>query len=299
MTQQVHWICPAVTPLFSSGEPDFESAGRLYDHLAEAGLDGVLVGGSIGEFFAFSAAQRLEMARFAVRHINHRLRVIVGTAHMNPEEAVRLSRAVLDEGADAVILVPPFYFPFQDEEVFRYFSRMAKDIAGPLYLYNFPDRTGYGISPDVVRRLADTFDNIIGIKDTIVGMDHTRAVIEAVHALRPEFEVYSGFDENFAHNVLSGGSGCIGGISNVVPAVCAAWVQAVRKEDWALSASCQRQINRLMAIYGFGSPFVPYVKEACRQAGHIACAQPSFPMPTLGPANQQRIHAFLKREGVL
>ena len=205
---------------------------------------------------------------------------------------------VLDAGADAVIVVPPYYFPFRDEAVERYFSYLAREINGPMYLYNFPDRTGYSISPAVVRHLVEEHENIIGIKDTIGGLDHTRDIIQAVCFVRSDFEVYSGFDENFAHNALSGGSGCIGGLSNIVPTLCADWVRAVREQNWKLAADYQQKINRLMGIYSLGVPFVPYVKEACRQMGHIACARSTFPMQLLDSGEQLRVSAFLKQEGV-
>ena len=163
------WICPAITPFCEDGTIDYESAGRFYDHLIANEIDGVLIGGSLGEFFGQTLEQREALARFAVRHIAGRMKVIIGTANMIAEEIAPLSNACLDAGADAVMIVPPFYFSFGDGEMYSFYSRMAEEIHGPVYIYNFPDRTGYTIRPSVVRRLAEAYDNIIGIKDTIHG----------------------------------------------------------------------------------------------------------------------------------
>ncbi len=293
------WMTPAVTPFNPDGSIDFESAGKLYDDLISAGIDGVLVGGSIGEFFAQTTEQRTELAKFAVKHVNNRIKVIVGTANMVSDEIIKLSNTCLDFGADAVMIVPPYYFSFGDEEMYIFYSRMAREINGPVYIYNFPDRTGYSISPSVVRRLASEFQNIVGVKDTITGMDHTRELIKAVLPVRPDFEIYSGFDDNFAHNVLSGGSGCIGGMSNVAPKLCADWVKAVRSNDIEKSAAFQQKINRCMDIYSIGAPFIPYVKEASRQAGHIACSKATFPIPELNEAEQAKVRDFLLREDII
>jgi 4-hydroxy-tetrahydrodipicolinate synthase len=293
------WITPAVTPLHADGSLDLTSAGMLYDDLIEAGIDGVLIGGSIGEFFALTLQQREEAARFAVKHIAGRMQVIVGTANMISDDIVTLSNTCLDAGADAVMIVPPYYFTFGDDEMYAFYSRMAREIRGRVYLYNFPDRTGYSISPAVVRRLAADYPNIVGIKDTISGLDHTRELIKAVKPIRPDFEIFSGFDDNFAHNVLSGGDGCIAGISNVAPELCAGWVQAMRADDLALAASYQQKVNRCMDLYAIGSPFVPYVKEAARQMGHIASAAATFPMPAADPDMQKKVHAFLLREELI
>lgn len=293
------WICPAITPFCEDGNIDFESAGRFYDHLINNAIDGVLIGGSLGEFFGQTLKQREALAQFAVEHIAGRMKVIIGTANMIAEEIAPLSNACLDAGADAVMIVPPFYFSFGDAEMYSFYSRMATEIHGPVYIYNFPDRTGYTISPSVVRRLAEENENIIGIKDTIAGMDHTRELIKAVKPLRPGFEIYSGFDDNFAHNVFSGGNGSICGISNVAPKLCSDWVKAINAEDVNQVALLQQKINRCMDIYAIGAPFVPYVKEAVRQCGIIKCAKCTFPMPDLNEQEQEKVHTFLVREGIL
>lgn len=293
------WICPAITPFCEDGAIDFESAGRFYDHLIANDIDGVLIGGSLGEFFGQTLQQREALARFAVEHIAGRMKVIVGTANMIAEEIAPLSNTCLDAGADAVMIVPPFYFSFGDSEMYSFYSRMAREIHGPVYIYNFPDRTGYTISPSVVRCLAEDYDNIVGIKDTIAGMDHTRELIKAVKPIRPDFEIYSGFDDNFAHNVLSGGSGSICGISNVAPKLCSDWVKAINAGDMRQVALLQQKINRCMDIYAIGAPFVPYVKEAVRQCGMIQCARCTFPIPDLTETERDKVHAFLVTEGIL
>lgn len=293
------WICPAVTPFHQDGSLDFESAARLYDHLIAGGIDGVLIGGSIGEFFSQTLQQREDLARFAAEHIAGRMKVIVGTANMIAEEIAPLSNTCLNAGVDAVMIVPPFYFSFGDGEMYDFYSRMAKDIHGPVYIYNFPDRTGYSINPAVVRRLAEENSNIVGIKDTISGMDHTRELIRAVRPVRPDFEIYSGFDDNFAHNVLSGGNGVISGISNIAPQLCSDWVKAVKAGDLEQTAAFQQKINRCMDIYSVGAPFVPYVKEAVRQCGIIDSAKCTFPMPDLNESEQAKVRTFLIREGLV
>ena len=79
--------------------------------------------------------------------------------------------------------------------------------------------------------LVKKYENIKGYKDTQAGMDHTRELIRRVKAIRPDFEIYSGFDDNFAHNILAGGDGCIAGLSNVFPRLTSGWAEAFRKED--------------------------------------------------------------------
>lgn len=280
------------------GQIDLESCGTLYSHLLNGGVDGILVLGSIGEFFGFPMEQKKKLIRIAAQEIKGGTQFLVGTTSLVYDEIVSLSRFALEEGADAVVVIPPYYFHFNDEGVYDYFAALAADIPGKLYLYNFPDRTGYEISPSVVRKLAERFENIIGIKDTIGGMDHTRELIKAVRPVRPDFRIYSGFDDNFAHNVLSGGNGCIGGLSNLFPALTSAWVRAARGGHFKEIQDIQAKIDGLMDIYGVGKPFVPFIKQALVIKGVIRWAAATKPMPTVTQEQRDALCAIMEKYSI-
>lgn len=293
------YITPAVTVWNSDGTLDLQGQGALYENLIKHNIDGILVLGSIGEFFAMTLEQRRQLASFAIDTIAHRTKCIIGTASMAAEEIVPFSNFCLERGADAVMIISPYYFRFDDEAQFVFYDRLFSQINGPVYIYNFPDRTGYTVSPDTVLRLAEKHPNLKGIKDTIGGMDHTRELIKTVKSRFPDFEVYSGFDDNAAHNVLSGGNGVIGGLSNVVPEVCVEWIRAMREEDTSAIAAGQQKINRLMDIYAVGSLFVPIIKEAAKQRGIIPSSACTFPMPEPTEAEIAKIRELLARENIL
>ena len=258
------YLTPAITLFHEDGTLDFESQAKLFNNLIENGVDGILVEGSSSEFFAMPMDQRREMADFAIRQVDHRVKLIIGTSHMVANEIVSFSNYCLDAGADAVMILPPYYFHFGPEALLQYYDRLARQIHGPIYIYNFPDNTGYTIPAETVAQLAHLHANIVGMKDTVSGMDHTRELIKTVKSQVPDFEIYSGFDDNFAHNVLAGGNGCIGALSNVVPEICAAWVRAFRENDLEGIAKGQQCIDRLMDLYAIRSPFLPVIKEAVR-----------------------------------
>ncbi len=277
--QIIRYMTPAVTPLLPDGEIDFASCRKLYQHLLEGGVDGILILGSIGEFFGLKMDQKKALIRCAKEAVKGRCKLIAGTTSMIFEEIVELSNYALEQGVDGVMVIPPYYFHFTDESVYEYYDMLAQEIQGDVYLYNFPDRTGYDISPQVVKKLALAHANIVGIKDTIGGVDHTRELIKQVKSVRPEFEIYSGFDDNFAHNVLCGGNGCIAGLSNLYPELTSSWVEAMRNSDCRKAAECQRKIDRLMDIYSVGKPFVPFIKAALAAKGVIQHAAATRPMP--------------------
>lgn len=256
------WITPAVTALDKNGHIDVEANKRIYEHLIQGGMDGILIFGSIGEFFALPMEEKKNMVREAVAYINHRATVYIGTNSMEFEECVEFSNFALEAGADGVMVISPYYFNLPDSAVENFYDSLADRVSGPLLLYNFPARTGYDLKPQLVLNLVRRHKNIVGIKDTVGTMGHTRAIIRTVKSEFPEFLVYSGFDEFFAHNVLSGGDGCIAGLSNFTPETAAGFVKAVRDNDLAAMQAYQQKIDSLMAIYDVAEQFIPIIKKA-------------------------------------
>jgi len=293
--QVIRYTTPAVTPFLPDGGVDFQSCENLYSHLIKGGMDGILIMGSIGEFFSLTLEQKKELIRFARKTIGKETQLIAGTTSMVFDEIPALSNFALDEGVDAVMLLPPYYFWFDDAGVFRWFDALAGAIHGPVYIYNFPDRTGYDVSPAVLRALAEKHPNIKGVKDTVGGVDHTREIIKAVRPVRPDFLVYSGYDDNFAHNVLCGGNGCITGLSNLFPDLFSTWVKAMKAGDMEKSAACQRMVDSLMDIYNVSYPFIPSIKEGLVQKGVLRYATASKPMPSLDEGQKKALAAIMER----
>ncbi len=292
------YMSPAITLFHEDGTLDLESQEKLFDNLIDNRLDGILVEGSSSEFFAMPMDQRRTMAKFAIEKVNHRVKLIIGTSHMVADEIIDFSNYCLDNGADAVMILPPYYFHFGPEALLQYYNHLALSIHGPIYIYNFPDNTGYTIPVETVLTLAHMHSNIVGIKDTVSDMGHTRELIKTVKSQIPEFEVFSGFDDNFARNVLSGGDGCIGALSNVVPEICSAWADAFREGNLDEVAEKQQIIDRLMGLYTISSPFLPVIKEACRLRGICASSAGTFPMPNATVDDDAKILELLRREGI-
>lgn len=292
--QPIHYIVPMVTPLLPCGEIDYPSCERLLKHFVAGGVDGVLLLGSIGEFFGLTREQKHKLIPFVRERLENR-ELIVGTTDLVFSEMAALSQYALEQGADGVMILPPYYFHFTEESLVEYYGQLAREIPGNVYLYNFPDRTGYDISPAVVRTLAETYPNIVGIKDSVSGVDHTREIIKQVRPLRPDFRIYSGFDDNFVHNILCGGNGCIAGIANLYPGLTASWAEAARNGDLEKMRQIQRRVDALMDIYSVGKPFVPYIKEALVLLGILRHNTATKPMPQVTEAQREKLRAILQR----
>lgn len=292
------FLAPAITLFHEDGTLDLASQERLYNNLIENGIDGILVEGSSSEFFALNMDERREMAKFAIEKVAHRVKLIIGTSNMVANEIIDFSNFCLDAGADAVMILPPYYFHFGPEALLQYYDRLAKEIHGPIYIYNFPANTGYSVPVETVLQLALMHPNIVGLKDTIPGVDHTRELIKTVKSRVPTFEVYSGFDDNFARNILSGGDGCIAALSNLVPEITSAWTRAFRENDLAGIAKGQQCIDRLMDLYSIREPFLPVLKEAVKLRGIVSSSASTFPMPNATIEDDARILELLSKENL-
>jgi len=297
--KKAKFICPVVTAFEKDGALDVEANKKLWDILIESGIDGILIMGSIGEFAAMSDAMKKELVKLAVAHINKRVKVYIGTASMIVSDTVEFSNYALAAGADAVMVISPYYFAISDAAVEYYFDQIAQGVKGEVYLYNFPARTGYDLSPEVTLKLLRKHKNIKGYKDSVSEMGHTRKLATTVLPEFPDFEIYSGFDENFVHNLLSGGSGCIGGFANVTPALCARWTAAINGGDWKTVEEIQKQVNVLMDIYFVGNPFIPIIKKAMILLGLPIQDYSLNPFLSATAEETEKTKAILKRAGLL
>lgn len=281
------------------GRVDMEANKKIYDFLIEKGMDGILLLGSIGEFFAIPVEEKKRLIREAVAYINKRVTVYVGTNEMNLDACVELSNYALEQGADGAMVISPYYFNLPDSAILNFYDTLAQRVKGSLLLYNFPDRTGYDLRPDLVYQLVSRHHNIVGIKDTVGTMGHTRSLIQKVKKEFPQFLVYSGFDEFFGHNVLCGGDGCIAGLSNFAPEVAAGYARRVRQDDLAGMKEYQRKVDALMAIYDVAPQFVPVIKKAMELRGigvGPSCAAPVLPATE---EETEKIRKILVNAGLL
>lgn len=289
------YITPVVTAFREDGSLDAAANEAIYEHLIRGRVSGIVIMGSLGEFFGLTMEQKKELIDIAAAKIAHRTKLIVGVTSMLADEAAALAEYAADRGADGVLAVSPYYFRLPDAFVEAYYSRLAENTRADIYLYNFPERTGYTISSAVTLRLAKKYKNIVGYKDTIGGMDHTRELINVVKRELPAFKIYSGFDENFAHNILAGGDGCIGGLSNIMPEVCAAWVEAFADEDMMRVMAIQDTIDQMMDIYGIAPLFIPCMKTAMKLRGLPIEDVCSFPIGGNTAAEKEKVAALLKK----
>lgn len=261
------YICPILTSVNQDGSVNYEEMHKLYDYVLDNGVDGILTGGSAGEFYAFSYDEIKALIIDAIQHINHKGYVLAGTGRMIKSETINLSNEVLEAGADAVIIVGPYYSAANEEDVFKYYDEVMGKINGDVFLYNYADRTGYDVPVSTILRLKEKHANFIGIKDTHALLRHTQKYVNEVKNVYPDLLIYTGYDCNCIGNVISGGDGCIGALSNMFPKMCHDVIQALKDEDIVAITKLQREIDEKFKFYEVYTPFNPVMKWAMNELG--------------------------------
>ncbi|MDY5132474.1 dihydrodipicolinate synthase family protein [Actinotignum urinale] len=258
---------PSVTPLRDDESIDFEGWATHIDRLIGAGINGILIFGSIGEFYSFTEEEKREAVDFAVKHVDGRVQLLVGVGNTSLKEACELTAYSAKAGADAVVAVSPYYFGPSSEVAYKYFAAIAGACDIDVLLYNFPDRTGSDLSPELVARLAREFPNIVGIKDTVDTASHTRRILRAVRPFRRDFAVLSGYDEYYLSNRASGGNGILTGMTNVEPETFVALHKAYEAGDFATVAAKARRVAILMELYEVTELFISAIKGGVKVKG--------------------------------
>ena len=290
---------PSITALDAQGRIDFKGNEFHINRLIDKGINGILFMGSIGEFFALSLEEKKELITFAIKTVNKRVPVLIGTGGTLQEEVIELTRFAEQAGADAAVVVSPYYFQLNAETIYRYYASLARSTSLPIVLYNFPDRTASDLTPELVLRLAKEFDNIVGIKDTVDNISHTRKMIQLVKEERPDFSILSGFDEYLIPNLMIGGDGVLCGLTNVIPDVFASLIDAYDAKEWDKLVAAQARISLLMKLYDVSQPFVASIKGAVAAMGVPIVPVVKEPAAALTTTQLQTIRELVEKAAAM
>ena len=293
-TVNAHYYAPVATIFRPDGiTPDWEGNQILWDFVISHGVDGIVLMGSTGEFFSMTLDTQKSIIDFAARTLLGRTKIIVGVSRMNIEETQDLCQYAVKAGFREVMLISPYYFSLTQEDLKNYYTRISEQTDAQIYLYNFPARTGHDLSPELVKYLAMTQKNIIGLKDTVENYGHTRTIIQMVKPIRPEFEIFTGYDEYFSHCAMSGGDGCIGGLANLFPEKCSQWREAVQENDFDMVCSIQKFIDCAMQLYTVSTPFLPALKYALQLRSIPLDEVCTFPIQKLSVKKKRQLEHLM------
>ena len=282
-----------VTPMHDDGAIDWPALRRLIGFHVEQGTDAIVAVGTTGESATVTPEEHCELVRRTVEFAAGRIPVIAGTGANSTAEAVELTRAAHESGADACLLVVPYYNKPTQEGLYRHFRHIAEAVPVPQLLYNVPGRTALDMVNDTVVRLSE-IDNIIGIKDATGDIARGR---DLVARCGEDFLVISGDDATTLELILAGGRGGISVTANVAPRamheMCVAALAGDRETAEAINGGLE-DLHRTLFLESNPIP----VKWAVQQLGLIG-AGIRLPLTPLDPRFHDAVRAAMKSAGVL
>ena len=286
-------IPPIVTLYKKSGEIHEKAIRDHIDFLIENGVHGIFSMGSTGEFAYLSDEERKAVLKITVDQVNGRVPVIAGISSPSVKLAINWGKYVEDVGSDAAMAILPAYFPVTKKEIYTYFETLSNGINLPLFLYYFPTITNYQIKAGIIQKLAEN-DLIIGVKETVMTIDHVKEVIELVND--PNFIVLVGVDPLLKTGLELGAKGAILGSSNFTPKLHSELYNAFKNKDQKFDELYVKFNKIIVSVLQYASPIqnsVALTKEAMKILGRNIETSVRSPLPSLSEKIKKRIEKAL------
>ncbi|WP_448971955.1 4-hydroxy-tetrahydrodipicolinate synthase [Neisseria sp.] len=280
-----------ITPMNQDGSINYEQLHDLIDWHIENGTDGIVAVGTTGESATLPVEEHLAVIEDTVKHVNKRVPVIAGTGANNTVEAIALSQAAEQAGADYTLSVVPYYNKPSQEGIYQHFKTIAEATSIPMIIYNVPGRTVVSMSNETILRLSE-IPNIVGVKEASGNIGSN---IELINRAPEGFAVLSGDDHTALPFMLCGGHGVVTVAANVTPKLFADMCRAALEGD---IATARRLNEQLIPIYNtmFCEPSPAAPKWGLSLLGKCE-PHVRLPLVALTEAGQAKVRAALEKSG--
>jgi 4-hydroxy-tetrahydrodipicolinate synthase len=284
-------VLPAIiTPFKDDYSLDEEGLAKNIEFLEDAGVSGIVPCGTTGESATLTFEEHKRVVEIAVDCAT--VPVVAGTGSNNTREAVELTLHAADAGADAALLITPYYNKPNDRGMLEHYKVIAESCDIPIILYNVPKRTAADLRPELVKKLAG-IDNIIGIKEASGSISQVSQVIEQTREFG--FVVLSGDDDMTLPIMALGGAGVISVVANVAPRKTVAMVEAMARGDLDEARRLHFQLAPLVRSMFLETNPIP-VKTACRLMG-LAAGPLRLPLAPMSPDKEKTLKEILDKLG--
>ncbi len=286
-------IVALITP-FKDGEVDYEALENLIEFHITHGTDAILVCGTTGESPTLTFEEHDEVIEFVVKKAKGRIKVIAGTGANATHEAVDLTNHAKEVGADAALLVVPYYNKPTQEGIYKHFATVAEEVDIPIILYNIPSRTGVEIAPETIYRLVKDYPNIIGSKESTPNMDRISTLY---NMLGDNFIILSGDDSLTLPMMALGAKGVISVANNILPREVKQLTEYALQGNFEDARKLHYYLLDLFKILFIETNPIP-VKTACWMMG---MCEKEFRLPLCGmkPENEKKLEEVLRKYGIV
>lgn len=282
-----------VTP-FRDGRVDEETLRQLIEFQIAEGTSGIIPCGTTGESATLSFEEHERVIEITIEQVRKRVPVIAGTGSNNTEEAIRLTRHAYKAGADAVLMISPYYNKPTQEGLYRHFARVASEVDIPIILYNIPGRTAVNMEPETIERLS-RIPNIVGVKEASGSM---KQIMDIIARCGDDFVVLSGEDYLTFPLMSVGGKGVISVVSNIAPRDMAEMCRLALDGKWEEARLLNYKLLPLCHILFCETNPAP-VKAALAMMKRIPSEEVRLPLVPISDTNRAKLMDVLKKYGLI
>ncbi|MDQ1397501.1 MAG: 4-hydroxy-tetrahydrodipicolinate synthase [Acidimicrobiaceae bacterium] len=285
---------PLVTP-FRDGEVDYDGYAALVEHQVVAGSHGIVVNGTTATPSTLTIEERAELVRVAVKTASGRLPVVAATGSQSHAETVWLTEQADAAGADALLIVTPYYVKPSQRGLVEYFADLGRRSDLPLLVYNIPGRTAVAVTPATLEEIAERTPTFVGLKHAVNDLGF---VTDVLLRLGPELRIFVGLEELSFPMLCLGASGLMNAVGNLAPDRVAELFAAVDRGDLHAGRAMHDQLFELNTSVFFDTNPVP-IKWMMVRMGLLGSDEHRLPMVAADEALQARLEPVLRRAGLI
>lgn len=282
-----------ITPMYEDGSINYSEMEKIVNDQIAGGTDAIIVCGTTGESATMTCEEHIETIRACVQMTKKRVPVIAGTGSNCTQTAVTLSKEAQDAGADALLVVSPYYNKATQNGLKQHFTEVAKSVDLPMILYNIKGRTGVNIAPQTIADLVHDVDTIVAVKEASGDISQ---VAEILYRCQGDVDIYSGNDDQIVPIVALGGKGVISVLAHVAPRDTHDMVMKLMEGDVATAQQLQlKYIPLIQALFSEVNP-IP-VKAAMNMMGYQAGSL-RMPLTEMEDAHKEVLRQTMQAAGI-
>jgi len=287
-------IAAIPTPFSDNDEVDEDSLRRLVDFVINGGVHAIMTTGGNGEFPHLLASEREKVLEVTLDQTSKRIPVIACTTTCSTKHTISLTKHAEEVGADAAIIVPPYYFAVPDQSLYEYYSTICENTELPVVVYNNPGYTQHNITPALMERITG-IESVIGLKQSNYDISQT---LEIIRHVGEKISVLTGIDSQLFPVLSLGGRGVFSTAASVIPEKMVEIFEAFKSGDFERAKDLQIKLQVLNSFFEYDPGYVAPCKEALAIRG-LPVGKPRSPLPLLRQKERKQIEEALKTLGVV
>lgn len=286
--------CPPIVTPFKDGQVDYDAYAKLIEFQIANGTHGILVNGTTSEPTTLTMEERKQLVKLAIEVANQRLPVVAQTGAQSHADAVALTEHATKAGADALLVLTPFFIRAPQRGVAEYYNDLGRRTDLPMLMYHIPGRSAFKVELDTLVRIMDKTPHFVGIKHAV---DDHNFVTQMLSRLGSAFRIFVGLEEFTFSMMALGAQGTMNAVANIAPAKVAALCNETLAGNMATARKLHFELFELMCAVFYDSNPIP-MKYMMKRLGLLERNEHRLPMVPATPELEQRLDAVLSRAGL-